>query len=117
MTDWALILKLKYDQLSQINKEVILKTTLISAALTGLVLASTAAANEATSTPTKTAMGECHGINECKGKGHCGNKDHSCGGQNACKGQGWITMSEKDCVTKKGTWKKSSGMMHGTTKR
>ncbi|HEX4924643.1 MAG TPA: hypothetical protein VFV50_11175 [Bdellovibrionales bacterium] len=50
--------------------------------------------------------GECHGINACKGKGECGSPTYSCAGNNACKGKGWISMTEADCLKKKGTFKR-----------
>lgn len=50
--------------------------------------------------------GECHGINACKGKGECGSATYSCAGNNSCKGKGWISMTEADCLQKKGTFKR-----------
>jgi hypothetical protein len=94
-----------------------MKSKLMFAAITGLVVASSAgAAEKAKSTEPTTTMGECHGVNECKGTGQCATQTHSCAGANACKGQGWISMTEKDCTTKKGKWKKTAGMMHGHSK-
>jgi uncharacterized membrane protein len=93
-----------------------MKAKLLSAALTGLVLATTATAAEKTnSTKSTTTMGECHGVNACKGQGQCGGQGHGCAGSNSCKGLGWVTMTEKECVSKKGQWKKMSGMMHAPT--
>lgn len=93
-----------------------MKSKLLSAALTGFVLASTAgAADSVTPDKKSTPMGECHGVNSCKGTGQCGGQNHSCAGLNECKGKGWISMTEKECSSKKGKWKKSAGMMHSTT--
>ncbi len=89
-----------------------MKSKIMFAALTGLVLASNAgAAEKAKTAAPATPMGECHGMNECKGKGECGGQGHSCHGMNTCKGQGWVTLSEKDCKSKKGQWKVSGGEM------
>jgi hypothetical protein len=90
-----------------------MKAKLLSAALTGLVLTTTASVEaKISNTKKSTPMGECHGINECKGQGQCGGQNHGCAGSNTCKGQGWITMKEKDCLAKKGQWKTMSAMMH-----
>ena len=94
-----------------------MNSKLLFAALTGLVMASPAGASEPVKTTEPTIMGECHGINACKGQGQCGTQKHSCAGQNSCKGQGWISMTEKNCKSKKGQWKKSAGMMHGATQK
>ncbi len=46
----------------------------------------------------------CFGINTCKGKSECSVDGKSaCNGQNACKGQGWMSLSRKTCMKKKGT--------------
>lgn len=86
------------------------RNLLLAAALSGLAFA--ASANEAakTTTPTKEATaveGQCHGVNSCKGTSACHSEKNSCAGTNACKGKGWLKMSEKDCKTKKGTFKKA----------
>ncbi|PNV72114.1 BufA2 family periplasmic bufferin-type metallophore [Leptospira inadai] len=83
----------------------ITKHLLIGAALTGIL--STGAIAQDKSGSSEDSKGECHGINSCKGTGECGGKGHSCAGKNSCKGQGWISLSKKDCDTKKGTFKKS----------
>ncbi|MCE9597465.1 MAG: hypothetical protein K8S54_05805 [Spirochaetia bacterium] len=72
--------------------------TLVTAALSGLMLA----ASCATADSPKMAEGKCYGINSCKGQTDCGGKDHSCSGKNSCKGQGWKHMSKKDCEAKNG---------------
>ncbi len=56
--------------------------------------------------PAAPEKGECHGINACKGKGECGGPGYGCAGNNACKGKGWLSLSEPDCVEKKGTFKR-----------
>lgn len=81
--------------------------TLMTAAMSGLVLAATmslASADDA-GADAKT-MGECHGINACKGTGACHGAGNSCAGKNACKGQGWIKSTKADCESKGGTFKK-----------
>ncbi len=46
---------------------------------------------------------KCSGINDCKGKSECKTATSSCAGTNGCKGKGWISVSEKECKSKKGT--------------
>lgn len=94
-----------------------MKSKMMFAALTGLVLASSSNAAEKTTTTTAaaTVTGECHGMNTCKGTGECGGQGHSCHGMNTCKGQGWVTLSEKDCKAKKGQWKASGDAMPEST--
>ncbi|EPG65351.1 hypothetical protein ACE5IS_00625 [Leptospira wolffii] len=82
------------------------KNLIIGAALTGL-FATGAIAENKTAPSEDSSKGECHGINSCKGTGDCGGKGHSCAGKNSCKGQGWISMTKKDCDSKKGNFKKS----------
>ena len=86
------------------------KKILLAAALSGLAM--TANANEASKTksPNNEAQameGQCFGVNSCKGKSACHSEKNSCAGTNSCKGKGWLKLSEKDCKTKKGTFKKS----------
>ena len=89
------------------------KTTLAAAALAALAMAACAptaktaktADNAPMSTPPAGKGGECYGVNTCKGTGECGGPGHSCAGQNACKGQGWITLTQKACVDRHGTFK------------
>lgn len=82
------------------------KTVILTAALTGLMLAGCASGTQATSDSSSTvAKGECHGINACKGTGECGGAGHSCAGKNSCKGKGWVTLSKLDCDSKGGTFK------------
>ncbi len=71
--------------------------TLVTAALSGLLLA----AGTAVSTAPMTE-GKCFGINACKGKGDCGGKGHDCAGKNSCKGKGWKKMTKAQCEAKKG---------------
>ncbi len=86
------------------------KMLILGAAAAGIL-----AASNATAAPgDKPAdMGECHGVNSCKGKGQCGGgagtageAAHACSGSNECKGKGWLRMSKKTCVAKKGKWEK-----------
>ncbi|MBX7230960.1 MAG: hypothetical protein K1X29_02640 [Bdellovibrionales bacterium] len=82
------------------------KTAILTAALTGLMMAGCASGTKATTdTSGAMAQGECHGVNSCKGTGECGGAGHSCAGKNSCKGQGWVKLSKKDCDTKGGTFK------------
>lgn len=88
-----------------------MKSKLMTAAFTGLVLALNANAVEKTkSSAESTVTGECHGMNTCKGQGECGGQGHECAGKNTCKGKGWKTLTEKECEKKKGQWKKASAM-------
>jgi len=82
------------------------KTAILTAALTGLMMAGCASGTKATSDSSSTvAQGECHGVNSCKGTGECGGAGHSCAGKNSCKGKGWVKLSKMDCDTKGGTFK------------
>lgn len=45
----------------------------------------------------------CFGINSCKGKSECAiDGSHGCSGANSCQGKGWITMTLKECNDKHG---------------
>ena len=78
------------------------KTTLIGAALLGLV----ATGCSSTSGGGAKVLGECHGINSCKGSGDCGGKGHGCAGKNSCKGNGWKKLSKSECKEKGGKFKR-----------
>ena len=78
------------------------KAALVTAALSGLMLA---ACSTAPTSSANVAAGECHGINSCKGTGECGGAGHSCAGKNACKGKGWVKLSQADCEKKGGEFK------------
>ena len=74
----------------------------------GTLLAAGVMTANASDTPKKPAATvKCEGVNSCKATGACGGKTHDCSGKNACKGKGWIKLSEKECMDKKGTVKKS----------
>ena len=83
--------------------------TLMTAALGGLILAttiSTASAEEAGDAATAgSKMGECHGVNACKGQSACNTDTNSCAGMNSCKGKGWLRLSKADCDAKGGKFK------------
>lgn len=81
------------------------KTTLLTAAIAGLMLSSCASTPASTGASSLAAAGECHGVNSCKGTGECGGAGHSCAGKNSCKGQGWIKLTKKECDAKGGTFK------------
>jgi hypothetical protein len=81
------------------------KNAILSAALTGLMLG---AAIQAAPNQEKEQAGECHGVNSCKGTSACAGKANGCAGMNSCKGKGWLKMSEKECLEKKGTFKPMS---------
>ena len=82
------------------------KTALLAtAALGGLLLASTAGPAHAGENGAEAAKGECWGINSCKGTGACQGKGHSCAGENACKGQGWLKLTAAECAEKSGEFK------------
>lgn len=87
------------------------RNLLLAAALSGLALTASAADHHSESNSKKNTMktinGECHGINSCKGTSSCHSEKNSCAGANTCKGKGWLKTSEKECHTKKGTFKKS----------
>jgi hypothetical protein len=80
-----------------------LNALLLSAALTGLVGGTMAAAQPANGSSQNsvkaTAAGvrlvgqstdkhSCKGKNDCKGKGGCKTSDNGCKGKNSCKGKG-----------------------------
>jgi hypothetical protein len=86
------------------------KNLLLAAALSGLAISASAneAAKPAAAKDVKEVVeGQCHGMNSCKGTSACHSEKNSCAGTNACKGKGWLKTSEKDCKTKKGTFKKA----------
>ncbi|HEX2736135.1 MAG TPA: hypothetical protein VHM70_31255 [Polyangiaceae bacterium] len=67
-------------------------TSILAAAITGLMLGTTAIAH-ADGAPGKTKAGEagkhsCKGLNACKGQGGCKTEKHACKGLNECKGLG-----------------------------
>ena len=77
--------------------------------LSGVALASAAAALLLSGVATSVSANEqpaqvkCSGINSCKGTGACGTADHACAGHNSCKGKGWVKVSAEECETKGGT--------------
>ena len=82
-------------------------STLMTAALGGLMLAATMSAASAddrkgNTPPLPDTMGECHGVNSCKGTSSCKTALSKCKGKNSCKGMGWTTTSAKDCTSKGG---------------
>jgi uncharacterized membrane protein len=81
------------------------KSKLVTAALTGILLASSSCGSSSNHTSTHE-IGECHGVNSCKGKSDCGGKGHGCAGLNTCKGKGWKKMSQSDCDNSKGEFVK-----------
>jgi uncharacterized membrane protein len=77
--------------------------------MTGLLLASTAAALFGTATVVAAAEGaanstevKCMGINACKGTSECATASNACQGHNSCKGQGWVHASKEECDAKGG---------------
>ncbi len=69
-----------------------MKSTLLIAAVSGIVLGAAASAHAADG-PSKDPSAKegkhsCKGQNVCKGQGGCKTEKHACKGQNACKGQG-----------------------------
>ena len=78
-----------------------MKSTLMAAAISGMVIGASTLAHAATQDRTVSldngaqhqADGaadkhNCKGKNACKGQGGCKTDKHACKGQNACKGQG-----------------------------
>lgn len=77
-------------------------STLIAAAISGMVLGASGLAHAHSSTNTVSnerpsaqqlddkagAKHACKGQNGCKGQGGCKTDKHACKGQNECKGQG-----------------------------
>ncbi len=77
--------------------------------LSGLAIASTAAAIFATTPMMASAEKakqpdiKCTGINGCKGQGACKSKNNACAAQNSCKEKGWIHGTEQQCKDMGGT--------------
>jgi len=69
--------------------------------LTGIALASAAAAMFAmapvTATAGGTSKGHCVGVNACKGKSSCATAENKCKGHNACKGHGFVVVDKDTC--------------------
>jgi hypothetical protein len=81
-----------------------MKSTLMAAAISGMVIGASTLAQAAISTPSSgfdaidsgaqqlddkaSDKHTCKGKNACKGQGGCKSEKHACKGQNACKGQG-----------------------------
>jgi len=81
-----------------------MKSTLMAAAISGMVIGASALAQAATTQygsavrgfdwgaqPLDDKAGDkhaCKGKNACKGQGGCKSEKHACKGQNECKGQG-----------------------------
>lgn len=90
----------------------ILQSTLIAAAVAGLMSA-TAIAEEKGKAKGKAKAAKkadkkaadagnsvrCFGINDCKGKSECSvDASHACAGKNDCKGKGWIKVATDKCT-------------------
>jgi hypothetical protein len=79
-----------------------MKSTLMAAAISGMVIGAGALAHAAPLNHGATSASDngaqqlddaagkhsCKGKNACKGQGGCKSDKHACKGQNACKGQG-----------------------------
>jgi hypothetical protein len=83
-----------------------MKSSLLAAAISGMVMGAASLAHAATTTPQDTGAGSaqgtgaehlddhtagkhsCKGKNDCKHQGGCKTDKHACKGQNDCKGQG-----------------------------
>jgi hypothetical protein len=72
--------------------------------LTGLAIATAAAAAFSMASVSTTAfagsdkMGKCMGANACKGMSSCKTANSACKGHNACKGQGFVKMTKEQCT-------------------
>jgi hypothetical protein len=94
------------NRINQNHKETnIMKSTLLAAAISGIVVGASGLASAATlaqhqasgTTAVNSALQlddkapakhDCKGKNACKGQGGCKTDKHACKAQNACKGQG-----------------------------
>jgi hypothetical protein len=81
-----------------------MNSTLLAAAISGMVLGASGLAQASAKDPGNSANAfdsgvqqlddkadgkhTCKGKNACKGQGGCKSEKHACKGQNACKGQG-----------------------------
>jgi hypothetical protein len=72
--------------------------------LTGLAIATAAAAAFSMATVSGTAyagtgkVGKCMGVNACKGMSSCKTASSACAGKNACKGKGYVKMTKEQCM-------------------
>ena len=79
------------------------KSTVIAAAVSGLLMGSMTSCNSMKSAETSTALSisekhACTGLNSCKGKGGCRTENNGCAGKNSCKGKGGCaTVPHHDC--------------------
>lgn len=79
---------------------------LLACALAGIMTSTHAAESKTKEAPKDEIMGQCLGVNSCKGQSACHGKNE-CAGMNECKGKGWVSKTEKECKSLKGTWKKN----------
>lgn len=79
------------------------RTTLVSAAVTGLFMGTTATTFTACSgMPSASSSMElekhaCKTLNSCQGKGGCSSSANGCKGKNDCKGQGGCATVSNEC--------------------
>ncbi len=84
------------------------KSAFLAAAFLGLALASSevSATKSEAKAPSAPAPAEekvqCDGGNSCKGTSACHTKSNTCAGTNSCKGKGWVKLTEKECLARKG---------------
>jgi len=96
------------------------KTTILAAAISGLVLGSTLSLQGCKSGDSNAAAAPnekhaCQGLNSCKDKGGCKGTDNSCMNKNACKGKGGCATVKHDCA-KKNECKMQGGCTSGDNK-
>lgn len=78
------------------NKTV--RTTLVGAAVAGLIGAAGMATSLTAVAQSGNMMGKCIGANSCKGQSNCAQVGkNDCAGKNACGGKGFLEMTKAEC--------------------
>lgn len=89
-------------------------SVLLTAAMSGLLIAAGCSATAQSGDAAKTTVGKCMGVNACKGHSDCATKMDacngkdgcqsmsSCAGHNSCKGKGFKKMTKEQCDEKNG---------------
>lgn len=75
----------------------------LAAAAASLLLSGAVSADTGTGSKTANANIKCAGINSCKGQTACKSASNDCKGKNSCQGKGFLTVSQEECLAKKGT--------------
>ena len=91
--------------MSVVHKSAGFSLAIAAAALmSGCSTMSSDSMEKASAAPATAQVGKCEGVNSCKGTSECATANSSCKGQNSCAGHGWISLTEKECTDKGGTF-------------